>query len=126
MGKDASKNTNAAQEKHSKANRTYDINFLQIAEAELKIVGSTMPIFYDISILSSNVSIVIINPFHIELNGNGCGDFLKKSSCHPTFSSKNWHVRGVHHSVQDGSFVTTLKVYASAPKNLRIESTCDQ
>ena len=126
MGKDASKNTNAAQEKHSKANRTYYINFLQIAEAELKIVGSTMPIFYDISILSSNVSIVIINPFHIELNGNGCGDFLKKSSCHPTFSSKNWHVRVVHHSVQDGSFVTTLKVYASAPKNLRIESTCDQ
>lgn len=126
MGKDASRNTNAAQNKHSKANKAYDLSFHETSEAELRIVGNLNPIFYTYTILGSTVSIVVVNPFHIEqTNGNGCGNWLKKTSCHPVFSSRSWYVKAVHHSVQDGSFVTTLKVYA-IPESLNIELPCGE
>ena len=123
LGKEASKTTNKSQNKHSKANEAIDINFRPISGAELKIVGTTDKRFYTSLMKGKYLAIVVISPFYIQERNNDCGDFLKNSSCHPVFSSKEWTITGVEHSVQEGSFVTTLKVDLLNPPKVRSGKT---
>lgn len=114
-GLNAPDNTNKASEAHAKANKVVDVQGAPIS-GELRIVGNVFPSFYDFrGIAGTVVSIVVINPNHISSNGNGCGDFLKKADCHPFFSNKSWQVNGISHSIQEGSFITTLKVTLMLP-----------
>lgn len=114
-GLNAPENTNKASEVHAKAHKLVDVQGKSIV-GELRIVGNIFRNFYSLDgILGAFVSIVVINPNHISSNGNGCGDFLKRADCHPFYSNKNWQVQGVNHAIQEGSFVTTLKVTLMLP-----------
>lgn len=112
--KNATEETNKSQVAHEKATRLVSIQGAPIS-AELRMVGVTDPEFYQI-VTGKTCSIVVISPFHIQNTKAGsCGDFLKKADCHPFFSNKAWRVMGVNHAVQEGSFVTTLKVTLASP-----------
>jgi hypothetical protein len=123
MGREASVNVNKSQNKHSEANQITDINFEKPIEAELKIVGTTDQRFWTSVLTGLSIGIVVINPFHIQEKNNDCGDFLRTSSCHPIFSSKKWKLMGITHVIQEGSFVTTLKVMLP-PESLPIKTNC--
>jgi hypothetical protein len=114
-GTKAPDNVNKSSEAHLKASRLVDVQGSAI-NAELRIVGTTFYKFYEI-IAGAPCSIVVINPNYISggKTGESCGDFLKKADCHPFYSNKNWTVMGVNHTVQEGSFVTTLKVMLGSP-----------
>lgn len=114
-GKQASDNVNKAQEDHAKANRLVEISGVTI-NADLRIVGSVHPKLYQI-VTGQRCSIVVINPNFISggVAGESCGDFLKRADCHPFYSNKEWIIMGVNHTIQEGSFVTTLKVMLPSP-----------
>lgn len=96
-----------AASKYDKANRRMDS-----IEAELRIQGD--PEIAGIQkMYGRTVSLVIINPFH--LNGRNCGDWLARPGCHPVYSNKSWEVIGIDHSIKEGSYVTTLKIVLAAP-----------
>jgi hypothetical protein len=84
--------------------------------AELRIVGNTDPRFYQFD-KGQSISVVVISPNHINGGkaGQSCGDFLKTTTCHPFFSNKEWTFMGWNHAVQEGSFVTTLKLFLATP-----------
>lgn len=103
--------TNKSQLAHIRANRVFEVQGV-VLEADLRIVGSTFFFFYSFEALCAMLSIVVISPFTIRGGkaGRSCGDFLKRADCHPFFSNRKWVLKGVNHSVKEGSFVTTLKV----------------
>lgn len=77
-------------------------------EADLKILGDPRPAFCGIP-GGRTASIVAINPFH--LGGDGrCGNWLAEPGCNPIMSNKKWRVTGINHSIQSGSYTTTLKM----------------
>jgi len=118
-GKDAPSEVNKSQQAHIRANRIFDIQGLAIS-AELRIVGSTHPLFYSVEATGAPLSIVVITPFTIRggKTGRECGDYLKKADCHEIFSNKKWIIEGVSHAIKEGSFVTTLKVALYGPIEL--------
>lgn len=114
-GTNAAKQLNESQQAHYRANSLVGIaGAVPEISAELRIIGSTLANFYGINEkgFGSYVSIVVINPFYIKGGKAGyeCGDFLSLGGCHPFYSNKNWLLTGISHSIQEGSFVTTLKV----------------
>jgi hypothetical protein len=83
-------------------------------EADLKILGDPRPIFCA-NVAGRSVSVVAINPFH--LAGDGCGAWLAEPGCNPIMSNKKWIVMGINHSIQAGSYTTTLKLTLAQPGN---------
>jgi hypothetical protein len=100
---------------HAKANRLTEIQ--EPIHADLKILGDPRPQFVLLEQWwASNVSIVAINPFHLQGEGNkGCGDWLAQDLCNKYLSNKNWLVQGVNHSIKEGSYTTTLKLLLPTP-----------
>jgi hypothetical protein len=94
------------------------MNSILPIEAELKIMGDPRPQFVAESMWrASNVSIVAINPFHLRASGSECGDWstgLAGSACNRFLSNKEWLVLGLSHSIREGSYTTTLKLYLPA------------
>lgn len=79
-------------------------------EAQLKLMGD--PYFADpIELIGSTVSIVVINPFHL----NDQCEWITTSNCSTILSNKRYMVLGVNHQIQAGSFVTTLNVKLPLP-----------
>lgn len=97
---------------HIKAARITDVVGEAIT-ADLKILGDPRPQFCDHP-AGRNVSIVVINPFHIT-GGSDCGDWLARPGCNQIFSNKSWMVQGINHSISAGTYTTTLKVFLGAP-----------
>jgi len=112
-GNRAGEESNISSETHIRANMTIVTGTNPIT-AELRIVGTIDSKFYRL-IQGDYCSIVVINPNHIEKKSNECGDFLKRASCNPSFSNKQWLVQGINHAIREGSFVTTLKVQLPTP-----------
>ena len=113
-GTEAPDEANKSQQRHLAAGRLVDVKGAAIT-AELRVVGLVEDKFFRL-ISGYRCSIVVIAPFYIQGGGNGkCGDFLKKAECHPFYSNKEWMVLGINHSVQEGSFVTTLKLVLPSP-----------
>ena len=111
-GDNAPEKVNDARLAHIKANLMTNSTPI---EADLKIIGDPRYKFFEV-VAGRRVSIVVINPNHLQGGDeNNCGDWLKKSDCNVYLSNKVWLVKGINHSVQDGSYVTTLKVYLAAP-----------
>lgn len=135
-GNNAGQEANISAETHIKANVLISLSSSPI-NAELRIVGNVHERYYGL-VAGSSCSIIMINPNHIEKSTNNCGDFLKRASCHPFFSNKQWMIMGVNHRIQEGSFVTTLKIKLNAPganlsgtntlgandSGIRIKNTC--
>lgn len=111
---EATKETNKSQVVNDKASRLVSVQGKMIS-AELRMIGVVDPDFYTM-IVGKRCSIIVISPFHIQNTKAGsCGDFLKKADCHPFFSNQGWLVQGINHAVQEGSFVTILKVCLEVP-----------
>ena len=112
--KNAYQETMRSQQAHSKAHRLTDVAVQEII-ADLKILGDPREPFCSIQ-AGRIVSIVAINPFHIQGGSNkGCGDWLAIPGCNQILSNKAWLVVGVNHSIKEGSYTTTLKVQLNAP-----------
>jgi len=112
--KNAGNETNKAQSAHQHA----DIFSAQSEpiEADLRIIGDPRPVFINIAqCIGKFISIVAINPFHILGQSSSCGDWLASPGCNPILSNKNWMIKGINHSIQEGSYVTVLKLYLAAP-----------
>lgn len=84
-------------------------------QAELRILGDPRQPFVGV-INGKTVSIVAINPFHIQQNFNGgCGEWLAIPGCNEILSNRMWLVQGVNHSIKEGSYTTTLKLELAPP-----------
>lgn len=103
--------TNTSQQAHARAARLTEVN-VEAITADLRIVGD--PTIWDGQgpNTGKTVSIIVINPFH--LSGDGCGDWLVRPVCNQILSNKKWQVTGINHSIKEGSFVTTIRVYLPA------------
>jgi hypothetical protein len=107
LGARAPEEMNKSAVAHDKANKR-----LYPMEAELRIQGD--PNLAGIEkTFGTTVSIIVINPFH--LSGDGCGDWLAQPGCNPVYSNKAWWIKGIDHSIKEGSYVTTLKLVLAAP-----------
>jgi hypothetical protein len=114
--KEVHKETNKSMQAHLKASRITDINIHPI-KADLKILGDPRPQFIIVDQwLGKTIGIIAINPFHISGSKNqGCGDWLAQPLCNEILSNKGWVVMGINHSIKEGSYTTTLKVFLPTP-----------
>lgn len=84
--------------------------------AELKIIGDpslSTPIGPN-GFVTKNISIVVINPYHIVGGADAC-EWLAQPICNETLSNKNWRIESVNHQIKEGSYVTILKVVLDVP-----------
>lgn len=86
-------------------------------EAELKIQGNpeaefTMPMLAR----TKRLALVVINPFHLKKSGL-CGTWMAEPPCNRVFSNKEWWVQQISHQIQEGNYVTTLKLFLKAPNS---------
>lgn len=103
-------NTQDAQLRHARANQSFNS-----IEGELRIQGD--PTLADpIGLYGKNVSLVVINPFHIQdVSDTICGDWLQAETCNTVLSNRRWMIRGTSHEIKEGSYTTTLKLFLAAP-----------
>lgn len=108
--------TMKSHQAHAKAGRLTEVN-VEAITADLIILGDPRSQFVDGRLWrGSQVAIVAINPFHISQIGNtSCGDWLARPGCNEILSNKAWLVQGVNHSIKEGSYTTTLKVFLPPP-----------
>jgi hypothetical protein len=112
-GKDAPEKVNEARLLNIKANKLTTYN--SPITADIRIIGDPSAIFFELP-MGKRVSVVVVNPNFLQKATNGsCTDWLKKSDCNKYLSNKDWLVMGINHSVQEGSYVTTLKLQLMAP-----------
>jgi hypothetical protein len=87
-------------------------------EADLVIQGNPDLVATQL-IYKQWVSIIVVNPFHLTGGSNkgdgDCPDWTISPPCNEMMTNKGWFVRGVNHSIRDGSYTTTLKVYLTGP-----------
>lgn len=99
---------------HISANMLVEFEIAQI-QAELTIIGMPTSDFVDFTMfLYSPISIIVINPFYISGERNeGCGDWswLANSGCNELLSDNQYICQGVNHSIKEGSYTTTIKVF---------------
>lgn len=99
---------------HVKAGRVTSVGTGGV-QADLRIIGDPRPQFCSVA-ACRNISIVAINPFHIQgASNNGCGDWLAVPQCNETLSNNMWMVVGINHAIKEGSYITTLKVTLAQP-----------
>ena len=88
-----------------------------VIEADLKIQGNPNLVL-PIKMHGQSISIIVINPFHVKSGGGGsCGEWLAEPPCNKLFSNKNWRIAGVNHQIQEGNYVTTLKIRLDTPNS---------
>lgn len=98
-----------ATSEHSRVNTTWES-----VTAELQVQGD--PYLADpIYLRGKTVSIIVIQPFHLQDLGGQCGEWLQTEPCNHILSNRAWLVEGCGHEVKNGSFTTTLKVKLDVP-----------
>lgn len=112
----ANDEVNKSQTAHSKASRITEVNVHPI-KADLKILGDPRPQFiYVGDWLGKTIGIIAINPFYITGSvNNNCGDWTAKPLCNEILSNKGWVVQGINHTIQEGTYTTTLKLFLPTP-----------
>jgi hypothetical protein len=100
---------------HLEANSKYEA--LPNFEAELVIIGRP-DIVAAPDLVGKRISIIVINPFYI--SSENCS-WITTSNCNRVLSNKNWLVKGVNHKINNGSFLTTLKVMLDVP-NVNVDA----
>jgi hypothetical protein len=101
----SSKNSEA----NLKADGNKNSNVMPI-EAEVKIIGDPITFMSPINQVGTFVSIVVINPIHLRLKEK-CDSWLAQPAINEVMTNDKWLVKGVSHSIKEGSYVTTLKVF---------------
>lgn len=100
-----------SQEENAIANSLNAPNSFPV-EAELKTMGLPYQEFVDLKrIVGQSISIVVLNPFSLHGSGDkDCPMWLAQPLC-SSLSDKNWMIKGIAHSIRDGSYITTFKVF---------------
>lgn len=115
-GREATKKVIESLKENSEAQSQYTPTLTPI-EAELTIQGNTNMSYIDVrKIVGLSASVVVINPFHIRGSGDDCGRWLAKPGCNRILTNKKWMVKGVNHSITDGSYKTSLKLVLVNPE----------
>lgn len=90
-------------------------------EADLVIFGD--PKFINPVLMAENsVALIVINPFHMTTGGVEGAEWITTSNCNASLSNKNWRIKGVSHSISNGSFTTTFRLLLPTP-NVDIDAT---
>lgn len=111
-GKKGKEEVNKNQVTNNQANNV--ISATGPINAELKMQGQVDDQFWHpTQCIGRDAHIVLINPFHLR-EKEGC-EWLAEPVCNEIFTSKEWKIQGVAHSIREGSFVTTLKVMLMPP-----------
>jgi hypothetical protein len=111
---------------HVKANMMSEFTIAAL-QGELTLMGMPNELFVNHRLfLFSPCSIVVLNPFFIANEAGSdpkCGDWswLAKSGCNEVLSDSNYICCGVNHSIKEGQYTTTLKVYNSHKTKVEIE-----
>lgn len=106
------KDANNADTAHQAANAAREL--LSPIQAELKIVGDPFFVF-PMQFVIQQVSLIVLNPYHLRATSNSCVDWLAEPTCNPVFSNKGWDIMGVNHQIREGSYVTILKLQLPVP-----------
>jgi len=116
FGEDAAAQQAQGQNAHDRAN-SVNTEGLQPINAELKIQGNPYQSFVDLKlIVGTTCAIVVINPFRLVGGGTaGFCEWLAEPQCNEVLSNKSWMVKGVSHSIKEGSYVTTLNLFLATP-----------
>ena len=98
---------------------------MKAIEAELRIHGNPNREYIDIKwMVGRTATIVVINPFSLSADPfssekeqqNGCpSEWIADPVCNEILSNKNWFIKGVHHSIKEGSYTTTLQLVLPVP-----------
>jgi hypothetical protein len=97
---------------HHEASLVTSINHPGVT-ARLKILGNPTARFCNIG-AARNLSIVVINPFHIRNMGQ-CGDWLAYPGCNDLFTNKLYMCRSINHAITPGSYTTEIEAYLVSP-----------
>jgi hypothetical protein len=81
--------------------------------SQLRILGNPSDRFCNFG-AARNLSIVVINPFHIRNMGQ-CGDWLAQPGCNELFTNRLWMCKSINHSISVGSYTTTIEAFLVAP-----------
>jgi hypothetical protein len=84
-------------------------------EADLVIVGDPTLPPPSRCIVSHNVSIIFVNPFHLTMGGDRCGEWLASPVCNEVLTNKAWMVKSVTHRIEAGKYTTTIGVHLVGP-----------
>ena len=87
-------------------------------EAELRVQGD--PSYWLCSPVSGYgrcVGIVFINPYYLTDIGGDCPAFTLNNGtvCNTILTNKGWWIRGADHQINDGTYITTIKVALPVP-----------
>lgn len=100
------------------AKKTIQISHgLGLISADLVVIGDPNFCPPDEAMNCKNITIVLLNPFHIEKieKEDDCGQWLCTEPCNKILSNKAWLIRSVNHSIDAGSYTTTIAVELTAP-----------
>ena len=84
-------------------------------EAEMVVQGDPS-IDHRLKTWGKYVNIVYINPFHLDgaagklEDTKKCSEWIASPVCNRILTNKRWYLRGVHHYISEGSFVTTINM----------------
>jgi hypothetical protein len=110
FGSAAGRKSEEGKNLNAQANQRRNIG-ADVVEAELRIQGDARYANPLLVCGSSCVNIVFVNPFFIKGGVAGeCGDWLAQPATNDFLTDDNWRIMGCHHSIREGSFVTTLRV----------------
>lgn len=79
-------------------------------EADLKIIGDVL-YSHPLALVGKMLSIIVINPFHL----NEECTWITGPNCSTILSNKAYLIKGVSHSISEGSFTTTFNLHLLAP-----------
>jgi len=115
-GEKSAKAIAEAEAAQSRANAIYDLPMP--IEAEMKILGNPHREFIDPQfIFQRTCSVIFINPFSLDKSASAdlCGDWLADPPVNQLLTNKDWFVQGITHTIRDGKYTTTLKLFLPAP-----------
>jgi hypothetical protein len=115
---DVHKKTNEARSKHADAARRYSGGGILPITADLVIIGDpgiTKGFSVINQLVGRKVSIVFINPFYIGTKDGNDKQYLAIPGCNEILSNRGWQIQGVNHTIQEGKYTTTLKLYLTGP-----------
>jgi hypothetical protein len=112
QGADAHKENAKVETKTKKGVQITQFNGIS---ADLIVVGDPTfcPPFEALNVKC--VSIVVINPFHLNPSSGSCGEWLANPPCNPVLSNKGWIIRTVTHNIDVGKYTTVIGVELTVP-----------
>jgi hypothetical protein len=112
-------NQNGSQQADAQRNIKINLNNntpkIAPVEADLTVHGDP-DLVATLQVYQTWVSIIVVNPFHLTGgSARDCPDWTVKPPCNTMMSNNCWMIKGINHSIKEGSYLTTLKIELPAP-----------